>query len=205
MIAFLRGTVLEKGGGRVVVEAGGVGYEVFVSESTLRRVGPAGEPAELFVSESSPLYGGGTTLYGFLSKDEKEVFLTLKEHVPSTGAKKALEHLDKASRSLPDFRRAILEGDARILAGVFGFTRKTADKLVASLKDKLGEAAGVPPRGAAAGEAPRTRSMQQALDALIALGYTPNESRQALASLTPGLQGREPKIEEIIRLALKQL
>ena len=60
------------------------------------------------------MYGGGITLYGFLSLEEKEIYLLLRE-IPGTGAKKALDYLDKISKSAPDFRRAILEGDARAL------------------------------------------------------------------------------------------
>src|SRR5277367_2786075 len=107
MIAYLKGTVVSKEQESVTLETGGVGYEVFMTPHSLRRL-QDGQAAEVFVCESAALYGGTTTLYGFLSREEKEIFLSLKEHVPSTGAKKALEYLDKASRSLPDFRRAIL-------------------------------------------------------------------------------------------------
>lgn len=211
MIAYLKGTVLAKERDCLVLETGGVGYEVFATPHALNRLAQ-GQSAELFVCESAALYGGTTTLYGFLSRDEKEIFLSLKEHVPSTGAKKALEYLDKASRSLPDFRRAVLEGDARILAGVFGFTSKTAEKLVASLKDKLGKV-----RGGAAGAAhgfliesgsasgPDGRALQQALNALIALGYKPAESRQALQAVSQEAGIHEAGVEELLRLALRQL
>ena len=207
MIAYLKGIVAAKEGEAVILETGGVGYEVFVTPHDQHRLAD-GQPAELFISESSALYGGTTTLYGFLSREEKEIFLSLKENVPSTGAKKALEYLDKASRSLPDFRRAILEGDARMLCDVFGFTKKTAEKLIAALKDKLGKAHGAPaaahdlslPSPAGGG-----RVMQQALNALLALGYKPSESRQVLQALSLEIQGKEAGVEEIIRMALKQL
>src|SRR5437763_398889 len=74
--------------------------------------------------------------WGFGSLEEKEIYMLLKE-VPGTGSKKALDYLDKISKSSPDFRRAILEGDARALVGLFGFTRKTADKMIVALKDRL--------------------------------------------------------------------
>lgn len=200
MIAFLRGSVLEKAEGSAVVEAGGVGYEVSLTPTALSRLGP-GRPAELFISESVAMYGGGTTLYGFLSREEREIFHSLREHVPSTGAKKALEYLEKASRSLPDFRRAILENDVRMLAEVFGFTRKTAERLAGSLKDKLGgpSRAGAPSGPAADG------AMSQALDALAALGYKPAEARTALQSVAGDLSGRRAPVEELLKLALKRL
>jgi len=209
MIAYLKGSVVERGENSLVLESGGIGYEVFVAPSSLRRLDGTGDASavELFISESTAMYGGGTTLYGFFSREEKEIFLCLREHVPSTGAKKALEHLDKAARSLPEFRRAILEGDSRILAGVFGFTQKTAERLIGSLKDKLGErqpsgrGAGRPFASSGRGEG---RAMQTALDALIALGYKPAESRQALDACAQELSGKEGA-EDIIRAALRRL
>lgn len=209
MIAYLKGTVVSKSEESLILETGGVGYEVFVAPHSLRQL-QEGQAAEVFVSESAALYGGTTTLYGFLSREEKEIFLSLKEHVPSTGAKKALEYLDKASRSLPDFRRAILEGDARILSGVFGFTSKTAEKLITALKDNLGKVHGVgtahgPRLESEALGGSKGRVLQQALSALLALGYKPAESRQALQAITQEIQGKEAGVEEIIRMALKQL
>ncbi len=199
MIASLRGTLLEKDGGTVVLDVAGVGYEVHVAAHSLTRL-TVGQVAELYICESTALYGGGTTLYGFLSRDEKEIFLSLRDHVPSTGAKKALEYLDKASRSLPDFRRAILDSDARMLAEAFGFSKKTAERLIHGLKDKLGDARGEPRPGPAAGGV-----MSQALDALSALGYRAAEARAALQSIAPEIQGRALPVEDVLRLALKRL
>ena len=137
MIAALRGTLLSKEPDKIVLEAAGVGYEVFVTSSTSARLPAPGQATSLHVAESFAMYGGGATLYGFLAPPEKAMFLAFRDSVPSTGAKKALEYLEKASRSLPDFRRAILEKDSKLLTGVFGFTKKTADRLIEALKDKL--------------------------------------------------------------------
>ena len=71
----------------------------------------------------------------FSSLEEKEIYLLLRE-IPGTGSKKALEYLDKISKSAPDFRRAILEGDSRALVSLFGFTKKTAEKMIVALKDR---------------------------------------------------------------------
>ncbi|MBI5200100.1 MAG: Holliday junction branch migration protein RuvA [Elusimicrobia bacterium] len=202
MIAFLRGSVFERGDSLAVIEAGGVGYEVHLTPTSLARLAP-GQPAEIFISESVAMYGGGTSLYGFLTREEREVFHQLREHVPGTGAKKALEHLDKASRSFPDFRRAILEGDVRMLAEVFGFTKKTAERLAAALKDKLGES--VPRGGSPRADAPSDGAMSQALDALASLGYKPAEARTALQAVSTDLGGKRANVEEILRLALKRL
>ena len=207
MIATLRGTVLAKGPERVVLEAGGVGYEVLVTAATASALPETGGEGLLHVAESFGMYGGGQTLYGFLAPAEKDLFLAFKEHVPSTGAKKALEYLEKASRSLPDFRRAILEKDARILSGVFGFTRKTADRLIESLKDELdGVSVPGPEKLARVPQAQLpASSLSQALSALSALGYKPSESRAALQSVAEETGGERLGVEQILRLALKRL
>ena len=207
MIATLRGPLVEKSPDKAVIEAGGVGYEVVINASTFARLPEPGAQAQVHVSETTALYGGGTTLYGFLTREEKELFLCLKEHVPSTGAKKALEYLEKASRSLPDFRRAVYEGDSRVLSAVFGFTRKTADKLLAGLKEKAGGwKIGGPERVLRESRTP-AGPLARAAEALAALGYKPSECAPVIDSIAremPG-DGREPSVEEILRMALKRL
>jgi holliday junction DNA helicase RuvA len=207
MIASLRGQVLVKELDRVILECGGVGYEVSITAATSSRLPGAGAQALLYIAESFAMYGGGATLYGFLAPSDRQLFEAFKEHVPGTGAKKALEYLDRASKSLPDFRRAILEKDAKLLTGVFGFTKKTADKLVEALKDKL-EAVHVP--GAeklARSQVPEmgTAALSQALSALAALGYKPAEARTVLQAIAQDDPGHELPVEQIVRIALKRL
>ncbi|MFA6092940.1 MAG: Holliday junction branch migration protein RuvA [Elusimicrobiota bacterium] len=205
MIARLRGQVLEKDLERVVLDAGGVGYELMINAATSSRLPEPGGSAELHVFESAALYGGTVTLYGFSSRQEKELFLCLKEHVPSTGAKKALEYLEKASRSLPDFQSAVMQGDARVLSSVFGFTSKTAQKLLSGLKDKLG---GIEVSGTqrVLREGPSSVStMARTVEALAALGYKPSESGPAVESAAREFDGREASVEDMLRLSLKRL
>jgi len=205
MIATLRGTVVEKAAARVVIEAGGVGYEVTVCPSALLRLPPEGAEGFLHIAESVPMYGGGVTLYGFLSKEDKELFLCFKE-LPNTGAKKALELLEKASRSLVDFRRGIVGGDHHLLKEVFGFTKKTADRLITGLAEKLD---GVPSHGTIrtkGGRGPaEPPGISKALDALGSLGYKPLECRSALDSVQRELGGRKARVEELVRKALRYL
>jgi Holliday junction DNA helicase RuvA len=135
------------------------------------------------------------------------MFLTFRDCVPATGAKKALEYLDKASRSLPDFRRAVLEKDAKVLSGVFGFTRKTADKLIDGLKEAIA-ALNLPGEERlvrAGGPAMAPAAMSQALTALGALGYKAAEARAALSAVAEEHAGETLDAERIIRLALKRL
>ncbi|TBR24340.1 Holliday junction branch migration protein RuvA [bacterium] len=203
MIATLRGTVLETDGVRVIVEAGGVGYEVLVTAHSASHLAP-GADAFLHVVESAALYGGTTTLYGFRSREEKDLFGALRE-VPGMGGKKALEALDKASRSLPEFRRAVAANDAAALSKVFGFSRKTAEKLVAGLKDVLGVPAGMAAVSVSLPGLPESGPSARAMEALAALGYKPAEAREALDGVRRDLAGREAAVEELVRQALRRL
>ena len=127
---------MHKSPGQALIDVQGVGYDVLTTVSVYDRLPGVGQEVLLYISESMAMYGGGLTLYGFLTLEEKEIYMLLKE-VPGTGSRKALDYLDKISKSSPDFRRAILEGDARSLVSLFGFTKKTADKMVVALKDRL--------------------------------------------------------------------
>lgn len=200
MIGSLRGTLLAKQPGSVLLDVGGVGYEVLTPLSLFERLGPDGEECRLFISESMAMYGGGTTLYGFSSLEDKEIFLLLRE-IPGTGAKKALDYLDKISKSAPDFRRAVLEGDTRSLVSLFGFTRKTADKMIAALKDRM---AGLRLSGQEKWKQTSAAHPSEALSALVALGYRESEARQALEQVPKEVRD-QALTAEVVKLALKQL
>ena len=207
MIASLRGTIIEKELERVVLESAGVGREVHVTPATASQLGGVGAEAFLLVIPSYAMYGGGETLYGFLSPAEKSLFCAFRDEIPGTGAKKALEYLDKASKSLPDFRRAVMDRDEKLLCGVFGFTKKTAAKLVESLKDKLEDVRvpGAPHLRRLPDSPAPTGAWAQALSALEALGYRPAEVRAALQTLTEEHAGKELPAEQLVRQALKRL
>ena len=121
---------------RVVLDVNGVGYEVLMPRADEGRF-PLGEKKLIFICESVTAYDGATTLYGFDSKEEKELFVRIRDHVGGMGPKKALDCIDKIKKSLPDFKRAVIEEDVEMISSVFGFTKKTAEKLVFSLKGKM--------------------------------------------------------------------
>jgi Holliday junction DNA helicase RuvA len=201
MIGSLRGTLLNKTPGQVLVDVQGIGYEVSVTLSAYDRLPSAGQETQLYVVESMAMYGGGVTLYGFLSLEDKEIYNLLRE-IPGTGSKKALDYLDKISKSAPDFRRAILEADARSLVSLFGFTKKTADKMIAALKDRM---AGLRLAGREkwSGAAQPT-GVSEAIAALVSLGYRESEAREALEKMSGQLK-TEAKTADLIKEALKQL
>ncbi len=201
MIAYLTGTVLEVREESVILVCGGVGYELNVPTSATAEL-TQGAQAAFYVAESISPYDG-TVLYGFAHKEDKELWYLFKTAIPNTGPKKALEFLNKALRSVADFHQAIVARDPKILTGIFGFTAKTAEKLITSLKDKMD---GVSIQGTAkikvADQAPY---MAGVLEALTALGYSASESRRALEKLHA--QGVKPtdKLENIVKEALRVL
>ncbi|HBA61760.1 MAG TPA: hypothetical protein DCZ92_13310 [Elusimicrobia bacterium] len=199
MLAYLRGSIVSKGEESAIIETGGLGYEVFFCAPSLEALGPEGAIVEVFLAESISMYGG-TALYGFRSPDEKKLFDLLRDAVPNTGAKKALDYLGKAVRSMADFAQAVADRDPKKLTAIFGFTAKTADKLISALKDKL--PAGQYGPAAAAGTS--TAAYTQAMSALTALGFRAAEARTALEEAS-AQAGPLAGAEVIIRLALRRL
>ena len=201
MIAYLSGEILEVKEDSAVILCSGVGYEVNLAKNSAQEL-TAGQPAAFYVAESISPYDG-TVLYGFTHKEDKELWLLFKTAIPNTGPKKALEFLNKALRSVADFHNAILKRDPKILTGIFGFTSKTAEKLINSLKDKIDTLT-------VQGESKiqvldEPAYLSNVLEALGALGYSAAEARRALDTLhTQGISPNE-KIENIIKEALRVL
>ncbi len=203
MIAQLRGKVistdLDKDVLRVVLDVNGVGYEAILAKSSEGRVGE-GQAVTVFVSESVAAFDGSTTLYGFLTREEKDFFMRLRENVDGMGPKKALETLDKISKSLPDFKRAIIDGDQPLLVSVFGFTKKTAEKLVFALKGKVeGWSVSGAPKWQ---EAAKTTEEAETLSGLVNMGYREDEARELLAKARAEL-GTAARTADLLRKALR--
>ena len=201
MIASLRGIVIVREPGRVILEVAGVGYEVSVPIGSFDQIPHAGGEIFVFVEESTAMYGGGTKLYGFLTLDQQRIFGKLRD-VPGIGAKKAMEYLDKVSHSLPRFRKSVQEKDLAAMTSLFGFTRKTAEKLVISLKDSLAD---LPLTSDLSGaDSALSGAAQEAMAALIQLGFKELEARRALEQVGPD-SDLERSSEQLIREALKEL
>jgi Holliday junction DNA helicase RuvA len=187
MIVSLRGKLIEAGVLRVVVESAGVGYEVNVPVTTAERLPKLG--AEVFLLVHHVFREDGQALYGFAVAEEREFFKLLVEKVSGVGPKMALNILSRLS--LPILRDAILRGDVALLSQCPGVGKKTAERLVMELKDKVGlesPAPSVATLAPAAALAPTPAS--DALAALVALGFKPADAdkgvRTAVAKLGPG-------------------
>lgn len=190
-IARLRGAVEEKARDYVVVDVGGVGYEVNVPGSTLARVGATGDQVTLhtylYVREDA------LQLYGFLTAEEKDTFVRLLS-VTGIGPRNALSFLTQFTPG--ELSAAVEQRDAAILTRVKGIGRKTAERLILELQGKL------KPSGEAVPAFPLTSSSDEAIDALVAYGYTAAEASMALARVPAS--GQAP-VEERIYQALRAL
>jgi len=190
MIGRLTGVLLEKNPPQVTLEVQGVGYEVDVPMSTFYNLPGVGERVTLYthliVREDAHL------LYGFASDAERKAFRQLLK-VSGVGARTALSLL--SGMSVADLVHAVATQEAGWLTKVPGIGKKTAERLLLELKDKLG--AGLVSEAAANRAAPASGDI---LNALLSLGYNEKEARYALKQLPEGLN-----VSEGIRQALKAL
>lgn len=196
MIGRLRGVVAEKRPPYLLLDVGGVGYELEAPMSTFYRLPPVGGEAVLLTH--LVVRDDAQQLFGFATAAERDLFRALIR-VSGVGAKMALAILSGISAEA--FARCVHEGDSAALVRLPGIGRKTAERLIVEMRDRI-----APPGEAAAegagGEAPAAAPgdpVADAVSALVALGYRPAEaSRMVDAVETDGRSS-----EEIIRLALQ--
>lgn len=193
MIGSLRGRLAFKQAPRVIIECQGVGYEVETPLSTFLEL--PGTGADLFLFTHHAVREDAQTLYGFATERERTLFRSLLR-VSGVGAKIGLAIL--SAMDVDGFRRCIEYRDADSLVRVPGVGRKTADRLIVELHDRIDAVS--PPSGArklTVEAGPRT----EAVDALIALGYKPRE----VSKLIGNMDVANMTAEDIIRDALRQV
>ena len=190
MIARLRGVPAGRRDDGLVLDVGGVGYLVHATSSALRRANGASEVSletYLHVREDA------LQLYGFAEAAERELFEHLLS-VSGVGPKVALAIVSGSSAA--DLRRAIALGDTARFEAIPGIGKKTAQRVVLELKEKLGTVAGVPvPERAASGHPDLI-----ARDALVELGFSIPDAERALAATDPELEPEE-RIRQALRAA----
>ncbi|TMK67231.1 MAG: Holliday junction branch migration protein RuvA [Actinobacteria bacterium] len=188
MIASVRGEVTVRRADHVVVECGGVGYRLAVSANTLRAVPAAGE--ETLLHTHLVLRDDGMHLYGFSSEEERELFLMLVG-VQSVGPKVALAVLSGGSPR--DLTNAIAAGDSARFQAVPGIGKRTAERIIVELREKVAGEAVAAAVQTTTSEDPRTL----AREGLLGLGFAPAEVDQLLDSAA----GDTP--EDLIAAALR--
>ncbi|MBN2011371.1 Holliday junction branch migration protein RuvA [candidate division KSB1 bacterium] len=198
MISFLRGTLIEKQPTRLIIDVQGVGYEILATIPCTEQIGDIGDNVtvltHLHVREDI------IQLFGFGSQAERSFFQQLITS-PGIGPKKALGILSSAN--IVDLYQYILEENVTALTSLSGIGKKTAQRLVVDLKEKLtthldlsaaaGTEKGVPAMGRA----------DEAIMALLSLGYPRAAAQKAVQNITA--ENASATVEEIIKQALKQL
>lgn len=196
MIARLRGEVLEASSGSLVVEAGGVGYEVHVPESVLAAVGIIGLSVDLYVRQV--VREDDIALYGFINSEQRRLFDLLRE-VKGCGSKTSLAVI--ASLGEVETIAAIAAQDVRMLTKAPGVGPRLAERIVLELKNAVQDLA-LSHRVAVGGAVAKAAGPQDELvDALLALGYR----RTEIDAVAPDIRAESTSVEEQLRLALKRL
>ena len=169
MISYLKGTLRHKSPGFILIEVGGVGFAVNLSLADFEDLPPEGEKIKVYTYLH--LKENGLSLYGFLKEEERELFLHLIS-LSNIGPKSALRILSKSSPS--QLKRAIGKADLGALTRIPGIGKKTAQRLILELRGKIGveEEKEV--------ESGKEEMIRDALSALVNLGYTRTEAREAV-------------------------
>ena len=196
MIAFLRGTVAEPYPQRLILDVHGVGYEVIVPLSTFDRLNPL-PGRELTLKTYLHVRENMQVLYGFATDAERDIFLLLIDRVSGIGPATAIAIL--GSLSVEQFKQAVVSGDVSGIARAKGVGKKTAERIVLELKDKVGLAA----TWEAQAQGSTSQAAGDAELALIALGFKQVESRKAIAAHLK--ENPDADADELIRAALRSM
>lgn len=194
MIHHLEGILEDKPPGRLVIDVSGVGFEVHVTDATWRDAGIPGTRVRVLTHEA--IREDQWTLYGFRRDDERALFRLLLE-VQGIGPKVALAIM--SGLALGRLKRAIADGDVATLTTISGVGKKTAQRMVVDLKERLGAAT---PDEAAPAAAPNSEG-DDAVDALVALGYSRHLAREAVRGARAGRA--DLLVENVVRDALRRL
>ena len=200
MITFLNGRLTSALPTQAIIDVGGVGYEVLIPLSSYDKLPAPGQPVHilthLHVREDAHV------LYGFMTAAERDLFRLLVNHVSGIGPKLSLAVL--SGMTVSNFKSAVVNADIASLSKISGLGKKTAERIVLELKDKLGVVAAW--EAASAAQAPTAEQSQanEAVLALIALGYKQVDAHKVVRES----QEKERNIktaEELVKVALKRM
>ncbi len=199
MITFLDGKLVSALPTQAIVDVSGVGYEVFIPLSSYDKLPAAGQSVRilthLHVREDAHV------LYGFMSAAERDLFRLLVNHVSGIGPKLALAVL--SGMSVSNFKSAVVNSDITALAKISGLGKKTAERIVLELKDKLGVAAAWEAASAAHAPTPEEEEANEAVLALIALGYKQIDAHKSVREMQQ--KGEAKSAQDLVKLALKRM
>lgn len=194
MITHLSGTVVEAAPSQIILDVQGVGYEVLIPTSSFSNLPSPGQTAKIFTQ--MVIREDAHILFGFATVEERELFRMVKA-VTGIGPKIALNLLGGLSPS--EFATAVAEGNIKRLSQISGLGKKTAERIVVELKDKVG----MPSRSPAnkAGQSAADATVRDAVAALVALGYKqPDAVRRVEAAQT--MLGKGTDLDKLVKASL---
>ena len=200
MITHLQGQLAETSPTRVVVDCHGVGYEVFIPVSSYAKLPAVGAPVKLLTYHHVNGQDGTQQLFGFATPEEREMFLLLIS-ISGIGPKLGCNILSSAS--ITGLRNAIATGDTKTLSSLRGIGKKTAERIVVELRDKIGAAGALEAASAKHALSPDDQKTSDATLALMALGFKQNDAHDAVRTAQTML-GQTASVEQLVRACLKK-
>jgi len=199
MITFLQGKLIEALPTQAVVDVHGVGYEVLIPLSSFDKLPPPGGEVRLLTHLA--VREDAHVLYGFMSGAERDLFKLLIHTVSGIGPKIALNIL--SGISVGAFRGAVATNDVKALSQISGVGRKTAERIVVELRDKVGAAGAWEASSAKHGLSPADQKVTDAVLALMALGFKQVDAHDAVRA-AQAMLGVTATIEDLVRACLKK-
>ncbi|PYM14140.1 MAG: Holliday junction branch migration protein RuvA [Verrucomicrobia bacterium] len=199
MISFLQGKLVEALPTQVTVEVNGVGYEVLIPLSSFDKLPAPGREVKLLTHLA--VREDAHVLYGFMTPAERELFRLLINTVSGIGPKIALNILSGMNPTA--FRGAVANGDVKALSQISGVGKKTAERIVVELKDRIGAAGAWEASSAQRALSPEDQKINDAVLALMALGFRQIEAHDAVRVALNAL-GPKATVEDLVRGCLKR-
>ena len=199
MISFLHGKLVEALPTQVILDVQGVGYEALIPLSSYDKLPQPGQEVKLLTHLA--VREDAHTLYGFMTTAERELFRLLINTVSGIGPKIALNIL--SGISVMAFRGAVANGDIKALSQISGVGKKTAERIVVELKDKIGAAGAWEAASAQRALSAEDQKVNDAVLALMALGFKQIEAHDAVRHAQAAL-GAQATVEDLVRSCLKK-
>jgi Holliday junction DNA helicase RuvA len=199
MITFLHGKLIDALPTQVTIDVNGVGYEALIPLSSFDKLPQPGQSIKLLTQ--LVVREDAHTLYGFMTSEERDLFRLLIHTVSGIGPKTALNVL--SGISVTAFRGAVSTGDLKSLSKISGVGKKTAERIVVELKDKIGMAGAWEAASAKHGLSNDEQRINDAVLALVALGFKQIDAHDAVRGAQAVL-GAQATVEELVRACLKK-
>jgi Holliday junction DNA helicase RuvA len=199
MITFLRGKLINALPTQVAVDVNGIGYEALIPLSSFDKLPQPG--SEISLLTHLVVREDAHVLYGFMTSAERELFRMLVNNVSGIGPKTALNVL--SGISVTAFRGAVANGDVKALSQISGVGKKTAERIVVELRDKIGAAGSWEASSAQRSLSPEDQKVNDAVLALMALGFKQTEAHDSVRK-TQATLGVQATVEDLVRTCLRK-